>query len=393
MTIPVGYCTNVHAGATLEETRTNLQRYAVAVKRRFSPDSPMGVGLWLSASAARKMLAEHRVAEFAAWLDASGLVPYTFNGFPYGDFHKDVVKHDVYLPTWTEQARVDYTRDLIAIQHALLPPGRSASISTLPIAWGEPRPHTHQLDAAAANLRKLADELAQLERETGRFICLCLEPEPGCVLQVSDDVVTFFEKHLLRGGHDATVRRYLRVCHDVCHAAVMFEDQSAVLKKYHAASIAVGKVQISSAVRAPLDELPGAERPAALAQLAGFNEPRYLHQTMVRDDGGTTFYEDLSEALAMTRESFRGELRVHFHVPIYVRGFGRLEAMQGAILDCLGTLRELGPEPPYEVETYAWTVLPPELQQPDLAAGIAEELTWFRGVTSLSQTIPAGDET
>jgi len=32
------------------------------------------------------------------------------------------------------------------------------------------------------------------------------------------------------------------------------------------------------------------------------------------------------------------------------------------------------------VETYAWTVLPVEWQQPDLAAGIAEELSWFRSV-------------
>jgi len=240
MTIPVGYCTNVHAGATLEETRANLERYAVAVKRRFSPDAAMGVGLWLSASAARKLCAEQRVADFRDWLAGAGLVPYTFNGFPYGDFHKAVVKHDVYRPTWTEQARVDYTRDLIAIQHALLPPGMSGSISTLPLAWGEPRPDAAHLDAAAANLRKLADELAQLERETGRFLCLCLEPEPGCVLQLSDDIVCFFEKHLLRGQDEAAVRRHIRVCHDVCHAAVMFEEQADVLRRYHAAGFTVG---------------------------------------------------------------------------------------------------------------------------------------------------------
>ena len=381
MTIPVGYCTNVHAGATLEETRANLERYAVAVKRRFSPDAAMGVGLWLSASAARKLCAEQRVADFRDWLAGAGLVPYTFNGFPYGDFHKAVVKHDVYRPTWTEQARVDYTRDLIAIQHALLPPGMSGSISTLPLAWGEPRPDAAHLDAAAANLRKLADELAQLERETGRFLCLCLEPEPGCVLQLSDDIVCFFEKHLLRGQDEAAVRRHIRVCHDVCHAAVMFEEQADVLKRYDAAGIAFGKVQVSSAVRAAFDELPAEERAAAREQLAGFNEPRYLHQTMVRETEGQApkFYEDLSSALSAKRDP-RGEWRVHFHVPIYLTQFGRLHAMQGAILDCLRTLAELKQTPPFEVETYAWPVLPPELQQPDLAAGIAEELAWFQSV-------------
>lgn len=385
MNIPVGYCTNVHAGATLEETRANLQRYAVAVKRRFSPDAPMGVGLWLSASAARKLRGEQRVAEFTGWLNDNGLVPYTFNGFPYGDFHQTVVKHDVYLPAWTDPRRVDYTRDLIAIQHELLPPGMAGSISTLPLAWGAPPLNAAQLDAAAAQLRQLARELAQLEHDTGRFICLCIEPEPGCALQVSTDIVRFFQEHLLRGGDEALVRRYLRVCHDVCHAAVMFEEQAEVLQRFQAAGIAVGKVQVSSAVRAALDELAYGERAAALAQLAAFDERRYLHQTVVRENGATTFYEDLPAALARKGEALKGDWRIHFHVPIYVRRFGRLEAMQTAILDCLRALATLKLTPPFEVETYAWTVLPAELQQPDLAAGIAEELAWFRAAQAAGQ--------
>ena len=38
----IGYCTNVHAGATLEQTKANLQEYALEVKRLVSPDAPMG---------------------------------------------------------------------------------------------------------------------------------------------------------------------------------------------------------------------------------------------------------------------------------------------------------------------------------------------------------------
>ena len=32
----------------------------------------------------------------------------------------------------------------------------------------------------------------------------------------------------------------------------------------------------------------------------------------------------------------------------------------------------------FEVETYAWNVLPPELQRDSLADGIADELKWVR---------------
>ena len=60
MTVHVGYCTNVHAGADLGQTRVNLERYALAVKQRVSPDAAMGVGLWLSARSARQLVQERR---------------------------------------------------------------------------------------------------------------------------------------------------------------------------------------------------------------------------------------------------------------------------------------------------------------------------------------------
>ncbi len=374
MTCPIqlGYCTNVHAGADLETTRANLQRHAVGVKARFAPDRPMGVGLWLSAAAAHKLRTAGQTAEFAAWLGEVGLVPFTFNGFPHGDFHQKVVKHRVYEPTWWEPARLDYTLELIALQDALLPPGMLGSISTLPISWGDPSPSPTRLTEAATQLRQVASHLAALERERGRLITLCLEPEPGCVLQRSGDVVRFFEDYLLPGGDEAQVRRHLRVCHDVCHAAVMFERQAEVLAAYRSAGIAVGKVQVSAAVRLAVGS------PEALRQLAAFAEDRYLHQTMVQRIGKTTFYEDLP--LALQAEAPGGEWRVHFHVPIYLRSFGQLEATQDDIRECMNAV-----EPDvqhFEVETYAWGVLPPELRQSELAAGIAQEMQWFEGLAS-----------
>ena len=45
----IGYCTNVHAGPDLKSTQANLLQYAAKVKERFSPNEPMGIGLWLAA--------------------------------------------------------------------------------------------------------------------------------------------------------------------------------------------------------------------------------------------------------------------------------------------------------------------------------------------------------
>lgn len=374
----LAYCTNVHAGADLATTRANLQRYAVAVKARVSPDAPMGIGLWLSAAAARKLIEDEQVEAFAGWLRDAGLVPFTFNGFPHGDFHQPVVKHRVYEPTWCAQSRLDYTLDLITIQHALLPPGMDGSISTLPLAWGQPKLSAEPLSQAARQLTQVAERLARLEQETGRFICLCLEPEPGCVLQRSEDVVWFFQDYLFRHGDEPKVRRYLRVCHDVCHAAVMFEPQEDVLKAYRAAGIEVGKVQVSSAVRVLWGELASTDRPAALAQLVGFAEDRYLHQTSARD----TFWEDLPQALkgVTDPQQLSGEWRIHFHVPIYLERFGHLASTRADIRTCLDAVRQHSAVQHFEVETYAWGVLPPELRQVDLGAGIAREMEWFKGL-------------
>ncbi len=377
MTIPLAYCTNVHAGADLAQTRANVERFAPAVRRLFSPDHAMGLGLWLSASSARQLLAEQRVEEWRDWLAVRGLVPWTFNGFPYGDFHQRVVKHQVYHPTWFHRDRLSYTHDLIDIQHGLLPPGMAGSISTLPIAWGNPPPSEEELKSAASALRQIAGRLARLESETSRFICLCLEPEPGCVLQRSGDLVRFFERYLLGGSDEKLVRRHLRVCHDICHQAIMFEDQADVFRAYRDAGIGVGKVQVSAAVCMPLERLPAGQRDAAVAQLAEFVEERYLHQTVVRSGSAApAFFEDLPLALDHADERV-GEWRVHFHVPIYLDRFGALATTQFAIHECLAAAREMSDCRHFEVETYAWGVLPSELQQPDLAAGIADEMRWL----------------
>ena len=82
----LGYCTNVHAGPDLQSTKHNLEKYALDVKRRFSPDAPMGVGLWLAAPAASQLLEGSALSDFSNWLAANGLIPFTFNGFPYSDF-------------------------------------------------------------------------------------------------------------------------------------------------------------------------------------------------------------------------------------------------------------------------------------------------------------------
>jgi hypothetical protein len=153
----------------------------------------------------------------------------------------------------------------------------------------------------------------------------------------------------------------------------MFEGQAEVLRAYRDAGIPVNKVQVSSAISAD-------GGPESLAVLAGFAEPRWLHQTCVRAaDGTVRFWEDIPFALAAEPA---GEWRTHFHVPVFAERLGALGTTQGAIDDCLAELASwpVDERPTVELETYAWNSLPDGALGADgLAAGIAREIRWLDG--------------
>lgn len=413
----IGYCTNVHAGTDLATIRETLQIYAASIARnrlRRNPDvGPLPVGLWIPASAASELSRGDTAEQFASWLQNQHLFPLTINGFPYDNFHLPVVKHRVYRPAWWEDSRLQYTVQLANLLDRLLPAdGTIGSISTLPLGWPAPRGNaaaaSDQANVARAgmNLRILAGELQRLEQRTGRRIVVAIEPEPGCLLERCGDLAKFFENELPDENH----RRFLTVCHDVCHSAVMFESQAEALSTYARAGIAVGKVQISSAIDVPLDQYSPPQRQAAIGALAAFAEDRYLHQTGVLDGAGEfRLVEDLPQWLAAAsrepeisghsdqREHDR-HLRIHFHVPIFRRTLGQLQSTQQAISQCVAAIG--GPNAPeftghYEVETYAWTVLPESIsadtepaavgELSGLAAGIAKELDWFESLLNASE--------
>lgn len=390
----LGYCTNVHGGSTLAELTDNLLRHAAAVKDRVSPDAPLPVGLWLSARVVRHLLGDPAALEsFKEFLATHGLRPYTFNAFPMIDLQAGTagsaarrVKHRVYRPDWSAYERMEYTIAVAELADELVPEGEEVSVSTLPLGWGKGEASECDIDAAARSLRAIAGRLRRVEDETGRLIHIDLEPEPGCVLDTAADVVAFFEGRLLPGGDEQIVRRHIRVCHDVCHAAVMFEPQPVVIRAYADAGIRIGKVQVSSAIRAEFDAASAGNVRETLAGLAAFADDRYLHQTVVRGRSGVLgFFEDLPAALDHLRASPAAECRVHFHVPVFARELGaegRLGTTWQEIEVAIRDAVDVHGTGHFEVETYAWSVLPAtsSVRVASLAEGIAREIQHVRGL-------------
>lgn len=385
------YCTNIHPGESWREVRDNLERYLPQVKRRVCPSAPFGVGLRLSAVAARSLSAPETLAQFAGFLRENDLYVFTINGFPYGPFHGTRVKEDVYLPDWRDEARLDYTNMLADLLAALVPAGRDngGSISTVPGAF-KPNADTPQAVAQIADrlIRHVA-HLVNLERKTGRTIALALELEPSCLLETVKEAVAFFGDHFyarhaverlaslagleMRGAEEA-FHRHLGVCLDLCHAAVEFEDPADCLDTLAGAGIPIAKIQVTAGLRIARVTAD------AVAALRHFEDGVYLHQVVERASGALRRYVDLDAARAS--DTWRGgdcEWRVHFHVPVFLEVLDGFSSTQPFVREALALHRRQARTPHLEVETYTWSVLPASARDVPIDEAIARELLWVQG--------------
>jgi len=371
------YCTNVHPIEDLVAASEALSRYCAPVRRRLGIER-LSLGLWLSRRAASALAgsADER-RRFAETLAANGLEAVTLNGFPYGDFHAERVKQNVYRPDWSDPRRFEYTLDLARILADLLPYDvDEGTISTLPLGYA-PWMDADHLGACAEAMARLAAELDGIAQSTGRFVRLCLEPEPDCAVETTRQAIDFFWGPLLGaarrlGTSDRALGQHLGLCFDACHQAVQFEDPQRAWSELVAAGIQVGKIQLSCALAAPGESAD---------LLAAFDEPRFLHQVRRRSGDGTLDARaDLGEALrergALRRD---GDWRVHFHAPLHWRPEAG-DALGTTVDDLLRLLPEIvtGDRLPHlEVETYTWSVLPERLRPQDdesLIEGIAREI-------------------
>ncbi len=380
----LGYCANVHPGRSLDEIKEQLMAHAVKVKKRVSPKEPMGMGLWFPANVAAGLAENiHEVRELRSWLDRQGLMPYTLNGFPYGDFHSENVKYDVYTPDWASTERGEYTLDLVEILHELLPEGEEGSISTLPLGWDN-----EVASSWPEILGQVFDHLVDLYERTGRVIHVDLEPEPGCEIMLTQGAFTALSLMDAHERDQEAFRRHIRICLDLCHQAVMFERPCELLLWARKSPFRIGKVQISSAIRVPFAGKSAAVQSQMRKELERFAEGRYLHQTTIAAEEGAqlrAFHADLPHALKAHSQPDL-EWRVHYHVPVFMQEIGCLGTTQDHIIEFL---RELSPEDGikhFEVETYAWDVLPEPWRPDELADGIAREIEWVRQMYSAARS-------
>ena len=129
---------------------------------------------------------------------------------------------------------------------------------------------------------------------------------------------------------DGLLRRHLGVVFDIGHQSVGFEDVTASLAALVAAGIPVFKLQEAAALW-----VPGADR-GLVPSLREFTDTIYLSQSVLRQDGADRHFLNLGEALdAYEKDPGPGELRTHFHVPVFLAELGPFRTTRAGVQDAL----------------------------------------------------------
>lgn len=391
----LSYCTNIHPGENWEETFESLNKYLPQIKKEVSPNAPFGIGLRLSDIASEDLMQGDNLQLFKNWLENNSCYVFTFNGFPFGGFHHQSVKDQVHQPDWTTEARLHYTLRLFDILTDLLPQQTEGGISTSPLSykyWSVVQENKQEvLKEATLNMIKVAEKLYRTNRDSNKFLHLDIEPEPDGLLENTREVIDWYKEWLIPQGKnylkkhlnlseeeaETCLKNHIRICYDVCHFAIVYEKPEEVFSLLEAEGIKIGKIQISAALKA---NLPGEiqERDWVKTALTPFVESTYLHQVVEKDmEGQLRHFRDLPQALEKLDNPAAKEWRTHFHVPVFLDSYGRLESTQQDILKVLEYLRSIKITNHLEVETYTWEVLPKDIQL-ELKDSIVRELQWVK---------------
>src|SRR5690606_22822664 len=149
--------------------------------------------------------------------------------------------------------------------------------------------------------------------------------------------------------------------------AVEFENPAECLARIQAAGITIGKVQVSSALRAQADEIH---------HLFSFDEPVYLHQAVARcgQSGQLYRYKDLPELKqALTEGKEFDDCRVDFHLSIFLEHLVACGATQFFLWVLLPLLVS---SIPLEVVIYSFNAIADHLRIVCMAKSIAPALHW-----------------
>lgn len=385
------YCSNIYSADTWKDIFINLKKNIPKISSKFSSNKAFGIGLRLSNNAATQLLENDNIITFQQWLNDNNYYVATINGFVYGTFYNTEVKDKVYEPNWTTIERANFNLTLIEILSKLCPKGGDIGFSTSPLGYkfGLHKKNNESLnDLTVQYLLVLIKKLVDIEKKECKTIHIDFEPEADCLLENIYDVVNFFEKFLLTNvafkltkelnvtlnEAKSYILKHFRICYDICHQAVQFEDHTKNFEILNTSGIKIGKIQLSSALEINVKKN---NLNNLIIDLNKFKDKVYLHQVVIKNlDGSFHKYRDLPEALENFDNSNESFWRIHYHLPIFAEKYNNFFTTSKEIQTVINFLKSSSITSCLEIETYTWEILPEELKL-NLIESIVREYKWI----------------
>jgi len=362
------YCGNVHPCTSVEELIAQVEMHLLPIKKARNL-TRMHLGVWLNLSLLKQLMSQSTLR--TVWfnlLSEHNLTIKSLNAFPQEEFHGKTIKSRVYFPEWWQESRLDYTillADFIAQYPAVFE--QKISISTVPLGYKASWNQDKQ-KLAVSNLNSIATHLAKIKKENAIHIRLCLEMEPDCQLELTEEVIYFF-KNELNISTKTSNAEHLGVCYDVCHQAVMFEDTVESIVAIEDSDIVIGKIQISNAMSFTIED-----KEQVQSSLRSYDNSPYLHQTHLKTNSTIISFPDLDFSL-LNDFNLQDQVRIHFHVPVNLLQITPiLKTTQHAISEVINLLSGMKKKPDLEIETYTWLLMTTKLS---LNEKIYNEIKWL----------------
>ncbi|HFL8824107.1 MAG TPA: metabolite traffic protein EboE [Candidatus Azoamicus sp. OHIO1] len=382
------YCLNVFKSKNWEETLYNIKIFVSNIKKTY-PNKEIGIGLCISNSISKELIKKRNLLDLIILIKNENIYIPSINGFVYKKFHQKSIKDKIYIPEWTSNSRILYTKLLIKILKELLPKNVNGSITTLPISykpWINKKNKTYIFYKSSINISKIIDILININKKYKKLIHLDIEPEPNCLIENSKEIVRFYKLWLLPIGSDylrnkyniekkiaiALIKDHIKICYDICHFSTNFEKTTTIIKLLTKEKIKIGRIQISSAIKIKTPKKKEKFK-KIINKISHLSYSPFLHQTVEKNNNQIKKFIDIKYAIKTIKKNKKSEWRIHCHLPIYLKKYSILETTNKDTKSVLKNLINNKITNHIEIETYTYNVISPNS---DIMASIIKEYNW-----------------
>lgn len=358
----ITYCSNIFKNNNGTQLLNSLNKY----KKEFK--SYKDISICVSNNIINELNEKKNLNKILTWKKINKKNIPLINGFVYKNFHQNLIKENIYYPDWTKKERFNFTKNTIFFAQKINKRSKICGISTLPITyklWIKNNTK-YNIKKAINFFFEILKILIKIKKYKNILIHIDIEPEPFCLLEDCKDFIYFFKSWILpeleekikiylnvkKNKAKNVITKHLNLCFDICHSAVMFENQKLSLDLIKKFKIKIGRVQISSAIKIKKINKHN------FNHLNFLNKSPFLHQSLMKLNNLKYIKNNDFKNIKIINNEIIKEIRIHCHVPIYKKKItNNIYTTQKELKNSLMNILKYDFTRNLEIETYTYNML------------------------------------